>query len=244
MVREDFNAETVVETLLEVFERQGLPRCLRFDRDTRFVGSSSSRDFPSAMVRMLQVLGVQPRISPTHRPDKYPYVERYKGSFKRECLLVRRPENSGQVKEYTAEYKAFYNNERPHQGRSCNNQPPRVAFPELPALPSLPLVVGPDSWLGAIDGEHFSRKVRSDGSISVDKYDYYLGRELAGEYVLVKVDGAKKELVVAPSRHKRGKEGGGGGGGRPEIKRFGIKGLSGQGMSLSEYRQAIMEEAR
>lgn len=72
VVREDFNAETVVETLLEVFEKQGLPRRLRFDRDTRFVGASQGKDFPSALLRMLRVLNIQPCISPPHHPEKNP----------------------------------------------------------------------------------------------------------------------------------------------------------------------------
>ena len=77
VARDDFNAQTVLETLFEVFERQGLPRQLRFDRDPRFVGASQGRDFPSAMLRMLHVLGVQPALCPPHRPDKNGYVERY-----------------------------------------------------------------------------------------------------------------------------------------------------------------------
>jgi hypothetical protein len=230
VVRSDFNAETVVETLLEVFQRQGLPPNLRFDRDTRFVGSSQSRDFPSAMVRMLHVLGIQPHISPPHRPDKNPFVERYNGSYKRECLQVHNPEDLGQVKEVTVEYKDHYNYERPHQGRSCKNQPPRIAFAELPILRGLPLSVDPDSWLRAVANEHFTRKVKSDGAIGVDKRDYYVGRELAGQYVVIKVDAEQRELAI--EHHKK------------EVKRLAIKGLYRREMILEDYRQAILEEAR
>lgn len=77
VARADFNAETVVETLLTVFEQHGLPHQLRFDRDPRFVGSASGRDFPAAMVRMLYVLGVHPAICPPHQPWKNGFVERY-----------------------------------------------------------------------------------------------------------------------------------------------------------------------
>lgn len=230
VARDDYNAETVVETLFEVFEKQGLPRQLRFDRDPRFVGSASSRDFPATMVRMLHVLGVQPAICPPHRPDKNGFVERYNRSFKYECLLVERPTNLAEVKEATLKYQEHYNHQRPHRGRSCGNQPPRVAFAELPVLPSLPLVVDPDSWLSAIAGEHFSRKVRNDGSFSLDKYDYYLSKELAGKYIVVVVDALKRELVV----NQEGKE----------IKRLSLKGMHQRVMSLNEYRQVLAEEAR
>jgi hypothetical protein len=230
IARTDFNAETVVETLLEVFENQGCPRQIRFDRDPRFVGSASGRDFPAAMVRMLYVLGITPVICPPHQPQKNGFVERYNRSFKYECLLRERPESLGRVREVTAEYKEIYNYLRPHQGKSCKNQPPRVVFKELPALPSLPLLVDPDKWLTRLEGEHFARKVNSGGSIALDKYDYYVGTELSGKYVIVKVEAATQELVV-----ERNKE---------EVKRFKLKGLYRKEMSLEQYREVIKQEAR
>jgi hypothetical protein len=42
-------------------------------------------------------------------------------------------------------------------------------------------MVDPDSWLAAIEGEHFTRKVKHNGSVLLDKYAYYIGQELAGE---------------------------------------------------------------
>jgi hypothetical protein len=230
VARDDFNAESVVETLLAVFGEQGLPRQLRFDRDPRFVGARQGRDFPSAMVRMLHVLGVQPAICPPHRPDKNAFVERYNRAYKTECVLVGHPENLSRVREVTAEYQQHYNFVRPHQGKSCHNLPPRVAFPELPALPGLPMLLDPDHWLVAVEGEHFTRKVKRDGSVLLDKYPYYLGQALAGEYVVLEVDAVKRELVVY--HHQR------------EIRRLRLKGLYRRAMSLEEYRQAIMEEAR
>jgi hypothetical protein len=40
-----------------------------------------------------------------------------------------------------------YNAERPNQARTCQNQPPQVAFPDLPVLPRVPEQVDPDGWL-------------------------------------------------------------------------------------------------
>jgi hypothetical protein len=56
---------------------------LTFDNDPRLVGSPAGRDFPSALVRFLLCLGVQPNVIPPHRPDLNAYVER-DHSF--ECL--------------------------------------------------------------------------------------------------------------------------------------------------------------
>jgi hypothetical protein len=55
----------------------GLPAMLTFDRDPRWVGSASGRDFPSPFRRFLLCLGIQPNVCPPQRPDKNAYVERY-----------------------------------------------------------------------------------------------------------------------------------------------------------------------
>jgi transposase InsO family protein len=229
--RDDFNAQTVVETLLDIFEHNGLPRKCRFDRDPRFVGAAISRDFPSALVRMFHVLGVTPLICPPHRPDKNGFVERYNKTLKYECLLVSRPENLTRVRAVIGEFKEFYNYERPHQGKSCQNRPPRVAFPQLPALPLLPVMVDPDCWLTALENEHFTRKVSSNGSVQLDKYTYFLKQpELKGKYVVLEVQPVRREVVVF--FHQQ------------EVERFPLRGLYRRAMPIDEYRAAIIAEAK
>jgi transposase InsO family protein len=165
---QDYHAETALEAVVELFRRYGLPEILTFDRDPRWVGSSTGRDFPSAFCRFLLCLGVQPNICPPHRPDRNAYVERYHRSYNQECLQVHRPSTLQEVREVTEQYMYHYNHERPHQGRSCGNRPPREAFPTLPTLPALPQMVDPDRWLQAIHGQAFVRRVGRDGCLDVD----------------------------------------------------------------------------
>jgi Integrase core domain len=87
----DFDAETLLEVVAQFFREQGLPAMLTFDNDPRFVGSPSGRDFPSALVRFLLCVGVEPNVIPPHRPDKNPYVERFHRTLSQECLQVHRP---------------------------------------------------------------------------------------------------------------------------------------------------------
>src|SRR4051794_32044247 len=54
-------------------------------------------------------------------------------------------------------YREHYNYQPPNQALSCGNRPPRVAFPALPARPSVPLLVDPDTWLETIDGRGYVR---------------------------------------------------------------------------------------
>jgi hypothetical protein len=75
-VRSDFDAETLLEAVVQFLREHGLPAMLTFDNDPRFVGSPSGRDFPSALVRFLLCLGVIPNVLPPRRPDLNAYVER------------------------------------------------------------------------------------------------------------------------------------------------------------------------
>ncbi|MCP4486035.1 MAG: hypothetical protein GY820_01740 [Gammaproteobacteria bacterium] len=69
--RTDFNAETVIGSLVGTFQLYGVPNQITFDRDPRFVGSWRGGDFPSPLVRFLTCIGVDVNICPPRRPDLY-----------------------------------------------------------------------------------------------------------------------------------------------------------------------------
>jgi hypothetical protein len=152
----DFHAETTLEAVADLFVRQGLPQVVRMDRDVRLVSSPSGSDFPSALVRFCECLGVGVLLCDPHHPQQNGFVERYHRTYQEECLAVDRPGTLDEVREVTAEFAQHYNWRRPHQGRSCGNRPPRVAFPTLPELPAVPDLVDPDRWRRVNDGLHLS----------------------------------------------------------------------------------------
>jgi hypothetical protein len=80
-----FREETDFEAVLAFLHTYGLPPMLTFDRDPRWIGSSSGRDFPSLLVRFLTCLGIVANICSPHRPDKHADVERYHRTYKQEC---------------------------------------------------------------------------------------------------------------------------------------------------------------
>ncbi len=87
----DYNAETALRKLAEILLKEGCLDRIRLDRDTRWVGSWTAKDFPSPMLRFLLCLRIDPRVCPPQRPDKNPFVERYHRNFKYECQLLEKP---------------------------------------------------------------------------------------------------------------------------------------------------------
>jgi len=64
-----YTAETALRTVAQVFQEQGCPDRISLDRDPRWVGSWTAKDFPSPLLRFLQCLGITPRVCPPQRPD-------------------------------------------------------------------------------------------------------------------------------------------------------------------------------
>jgi hypothetical protein len=224
------DAEALFEVVVHFFCLYGLPGMLTFDNDPRLVGSPQGRDFPSALVRFLLCLGVQPHVIPPHRPDLNAYVERFHRSLGQECLQVHRPATLSEVREVTEAFLVHYNHERPNQARSCGNQPPRVACSAFPILPAVPQTVDPDRWLVAMDKHAFARTIRTDGKLTINRQDYYVSHHLAGQRVTCWVNAASKCFDIwRPAGH---------------IKSIPIKGLHEKIMPFEAYVTVMKQEAR
>ena len=182
----------------------GLPHSITLDRDTRWVGAPQGSDFPAALIRFCHALGVAVVVCAPHHPQHNGFVERYNRTYQEECLSVHRPTTLSQVREVTDTFVEHYNWQRPHQGISCGNRPPRVAFPALPSLPKVPDVINADAWLSWVDGEHVVRQVNRQGEVSVDLRTYYVSSKLAGQAVTLRINAAERCLqVVHPQGSRR-----------------------------------------
>jgi hypothetical protein len=227
--REDFHEQTAMEAVITFLQSYGCPHKITFDRDPRWVGSSSGWDFPSPLRRFLLCLGIEPNICPPHRPDKNAFVERFHRTLGHECLQLHRPGTLQEVREVTETFLQHYNWERPHQGRSCGNVPPRVAFPVLPTLPALPERVNPDQWLTTLDHQGFLRRVGRDGCVDVDLQTYYISSHLAGRQIFLQVEAAERHFVVWHADQV--------------VTTLPIKRLMGQEMGIEEYLTHMKQEA-
>ncbi len=228
-VRSDFTAETALGAVAHTFQEHGLPTSITIDRDTRWVGAPQGSDFPAALIRFCYSLGVAVLVCDAHHPQQNGFVERYNRSYGEECLTPNHPTTLEQVREVTDAFVEHYNWQRPHQGISCGNQPPRVAFPQLPSLPRVPDVVNPDAWLSWVDGEHLVRLVNRQGSVSVDLRTYYISRKLAGQPVTLRINASEGCLqVVHPQTNTRS---------------LPLKGLYHRSMTYQEYVELMQKEA-
>ncbi len=229
-VRPDFTMETALQAVADLVQQVGLPKAVTIDRDPRFVGSAQQRDFPTPFVRFWLCLGVAVTICPPRRPDLNGFVERYHRSFEYECLRIYQPHDLETATAVTAAYQRFYNQERPHQGLSCANQPPRVAFPTLPVLPAVPAHVDADRWLHTYDGHSFVRKVRPGGSVTVADMPYYLKAHLVRQHVALRVDATLGQFVVEANGQ--------------EVQRLAIKGIGVGRLPFTNFVEHLCAEAR
>jgi transposase InsO family protein len=228
--RVDFSMATTIAAVAATVQEAGLPETITIDRDSRFLGGTHHPDSPSPFMRFWLCLGVQVQVLPAHRPDLNAYVERYHRSYDEECLQVYRPANLESVTSVTAAFRQHYNEERPHQGRSCGNQPPAQAFPNLPKRPVVPAMVDPDRWLEVLDGKRYVRKVQFSTEVTLDSQRYYVSRELVGQQVTLVVHAAERALVIEHA----GKE----------VKRVPFQGTGQPACSFEQFVEQLCEEAR
>jgi hypothetical protein len=228
--RGDFTMASAIETAAAIVTEKGLPDMVTLDRDPRFVGESHHRESPAPFLRFWLCLGVEVSICPPRRPDLNAFVERYHRTYDEECLQVYRPADLESVSTVTATFKQHYNDERPHQGRSCGNQPPRMAFPVLPARPPVPVTVDPDRWIDALDGTCYVRKVQQDTSVTVGTGRYYLTQALRGQQVSLQIDASDRTLVVEHEGQ--------------EVKRVPIQGTGRGRMPFAQFVELLCSEAR
>ena len=81
-----------------------------------------------------------------------------------------------------------------------------------------------------LDGQRYVRKVRSNGTVTVDSVSYYVDQAWAGKYVSLQVDATARVFVVEYREQA--------------IKQVPIKHLVGEQLPLEVYLELITTEAR
>jgi len=239
-----YTAETALRTVAGVLQEQGCPDRIDLDRDPRWVGSWTAKDFPSPMLRFLACLGIAPDVCPPQKPEKNPYVERYHRNYKYECQAQEQPQDLESTIATNTPYVHFYNYERPNhrscrenrrhagarrQAITCGNQPPLVKFPDPPQLSPVPDTVDPDRWLLQQTGKTYVRKLGRDGCFQLGNQTYSVQQKLRGRSVTIWVNGQQRELDILLD----GKI----------IKKLPVKGLQNRRMAFDDFVDYMAKEA-
>mgnify|MGYP000147361871 FL=1 len=165
------------------------------------------------------------------QPWKKGYVERFNRNQKQEALRKHKPVTVEDAQQVVNDYRYFYNVERPSQAITCRDLPPSEAIGDnAPFLPRLPDEVDPDRWLDYWHQRTFRRNITSNGSISIDKRSYYVGRDHKNSRALLRLDAEQKLFFVYK--------------GDTEIKQLPIKGLAHGKMPFDDYVDYITKQAR
>lgn len=225
-----FDAEHALLTMAATLQKEGVPRCISYDRDPRLVGSQSTDGFPSAFTRFMLCLGAAVDILPPHRPDLKPFVERFQRTLQDECLRKHRPETADAARICLRPYCQWYNQERPHQGRALHDQPPQQRLAQRAVLPRVPETVDPDAWLAHYDKRCYRRHVDSNGMIQLWKDPYYVGLAYTNQTVLVRLDAPQRLIHIEV--------------GKTLIKSIPLKGLVGQRLSYQDFLGLMSDQAR
>lgn len=225
-----YQADTALAMLIDIFRTYGFPNRFRTDNDPRLVGPSTADGYPMAFVKFVAAIGMELILCDPGRPMDKPFVERVIRTIKHEKLYNELPATVEDAIICLSDLFEFYNDERPHQGRSNRNQPPKLAHPDLPPLNQLPKRVNPDAWIEVYHGELYTRQVDAYGRIRVDHERIQVGREYAGLKATLNLDASNRILHIVIAGTK--------------VKEVEIPGLIGHTMDFDEYAELMIKEAR
>lgn len=225
-----FDAEQALLRMAATLQKRGVPRCIIYDRDPRFVGSQATDGFPSAFTRFLLCMGCAVDILPPRRPDLKPFVERFQRTLKEECLSKYHPETADRANEHLQPYCQWYNQSRPHQGKGNQERPPQQRLVQCLPLPRIPETVDPDTWLAHYHNRHYRRHVDSRGTIQLWKYTYYVGIAYANQTASVRLDAHQRLILVEI--------------GQASLKPIPLKGLFGRRLDYHDFLGFMCDEAR
>lgn len=168
--------EGVVESFKRIFEEYGMPQILLCDNGNPW-GTSQSAGYTLFELWLME-LGVLPIHIRVRHPQTQGKDERFNRSFKDERLRFYIPFDLRDADRQRAEYRSFYNNERPHFALDLDvpaqhYTPSKIKYFDKPA----------DWKYGA---EYELRKIKKSGFLTYGGQGYFLSEAFGGKTVAVK----------------------------------------------------------
>jgi transposase InsO family protein len=168
--------EGVEESFRRVFKEYGMPQMLLCDNGNPW-GTSQSVGYTLFEIWLMELGILTIHIRPRH-PQTQGKTERFNRSFKDERLKFYVPRDLEDADRQRAEYRDFYNNERPHHAL-------RLDVPAKLYKPSLrKFVEKPQAW--DYGPEYELRKIKSTGFFTYDGQGYFLSEGFGGKTIAIK----------------------------------------------------------
>jgi len=185
-------AKPVCEALTEAMRAHGIPDAVLTDNGKVFTGRFGPGKGEVLFDRICRENGVRHLLTAPHAPTTTGKVERFHKTMKREFLDDRVFETIEEAQGALDAWVSEYNHTREHQ--SLGDRPPIERFQlarkdawevEVPTVEP-----GPEPEAAVVGPPRCSRRVGSNGKVSLLRFAYHVGRWLAGETVdLVSRDG-------------------------------------------------------
>ncbi len=189
-------AKPVCDALAEAMSAHGIPEAILTDNGKVFTGRFGRGPGLVLFDRVCQDNGIRHLLTAPHSPTTTGKVERFHKTLKKDFLAGKIFETIEEAQAAIDGWVQEYNHERPHQ--SVGDRPPidrfrlakrdtfepvEVTEERVEAEPAVPAAV------------RHSRRVSSNGRVSLAAHHYHVGRWLAGETVELVCRGGLVEVV-------------------------------------------------
>lgn len=168
--------EGVEESFSQIFREYGMPQMLLCDNGNPW-GTSQSVGYTLFEIWLMELGILTIHIRPRH-PQTQGKTERFNRSFKDERLKFYVPYDLEDADQQRAEYREFYNNERPHHALQMD-VPVRRYKPSHRTF-----VEKPKDW--DYGPEYELRKIKSTGFLTYDGQGYFLSEGFRGKTIAIK----------------------------------------------------------
>lgn len=172
----DEQREGVVESFRRIFEEYGMPQILLCDNGNPW-GTSQSAGYTLFELWLME-LGVLPVHIRSKHPQTQGKNERFNRSFKDERLRFRIPWDLQDADRQRAEYRIFYNNERPHF--ALNLDVPAQHYTSSKRK----YIEKPSDW--EYGAEYELRKIKNSGFLTYGGQGYFLSEAFGGKTIAIK----------------------------------------------------------
>ena len=194
--------DAILDFLVSAWQRMGCPKYLKMDNCLDFRGSNLYPRSPSKLMRVCLDLGVQPVFIPLREPWRNGVVENLNGLLDRFLLRLQTFETEKQFQQAVQRLETVINTS--HRLPALEGKTPQ----EFAAHARLRYPPAHYDWrirdLQLLKGHvTFIRFVRQSGRITLTAKDKFLiGKKYKWQYVMAKVDLAKKKLnVICQGKH-------------------------------------------